>query len=881
MNELDLFLAALQKDDPAARAAYLAEACGNDTDLRQQVEQLLRLHDEAGSFLQKPPVAPGVTGAYTPSPGDEGGPADGREAPGTHIGPYKLLQLIGEGGMGTVWMAEQGQPVRRLVALKVIKAGMDSAQVVARFEQERQALAVMDHPHIAKVLDAGTTESGRPFFVMEYVKGVPITQFCDEHRLTPRQRLELFVPTCRAIQHAHQKGLIHRDVKPSNVLVARYDGQPVVKVIDFGLAKATGQSLTGRTQFTQFGVVVGTLEYMSPEQADLNDQDIDTRSDVFSLGVLLYELLTGTTPLTKQLLQYTALPELLRRIREEEPPRPSTRLSALKESLPSISAQRQTEPARLATLLRGELDWIVMKALEKDRSRRYETATGLARDLERFLHDEPVEACPPSASYRLRKFAGRHRTALAAAAAFAALLVLGTVLSTWQAIRATRAEAQANRSAAEARAVLDFFENQVLAAARPEGQDGGLGTEVTVRKAVDAAEAKIAGAFADQPTVEASVRYVLGSTYRRLGEQPLAIPQLERAQLLRATTLGPDHPDTLAVQNELALAYWGNGQLSRVIPLIERTLVAQRARLGPDHPGAIISQNDLAVAYLEDGRLDLAIPLLEQTLASERVRLGPGHIETLNTQNNLGAAYREAGQLTRAIPLLERTVADEGGSAQVGPGHPNTLSAQYNLALCYQADGQLERAIALIERTLTAQAARLGSEHPRTLITQHGLARAYEAAGDDARAEPLFRKVLAVRKARRGPEHPHVAVSLDDLGQLLLRRKRYVEAEPLLRECLRIREAKLPDDWTCFHTQNLIGGSLLGQQKYAEAEPFLTRGYAGMKQREDKIPPPVRPLRLYEALERLVQLYDSMGQKDKADEWRKQLELAAKPPTKP
>jgi WD40 repeat protein/serine/threonine protein kinase len=443
MKELDLFIAASQKNDPAERAAFLAEACGHDVDLRQRAERLLRLHDDAGSFLQKPPVPPGVTGAFSPAPGDEAARADGREAPGTRIGPYKLLQQIGEGGMGAVWMAEQQEPVRRRVALKVIKVGVDTAQVVARFDVERQALALMDHPNIARVLDAGTTQSGRPFFVMDLVKGTPITEYCDEHRLTPRQRLELFVQACQALQHAHQKGVIHRDVKPSNVLVAPYDGKPVVKVIDFGLAKAAGPRLTERTLFTEFGAVVGTLEYMSPEQAELNNQNIDTRSDVYSLGVLLYELLTGTTPLTKQLLQQTALTELLRRIREEEPPKPSTRLNSSKKSQPSISAQRQMEPAQLTTLMRGELDWIVMKPLEKDRTRRYETANSLARDVERFLHDEPVEACPPSAGYKLRKFARKNRQLLATARVVLALLVLGVLVSTWQAFRARAAERSA------------------------------------------------------------------------------------------------------------------------------------------------------------------------------------------------------------------------------------------------------------------------------------------------------------------------------------------------------------------------------------------------------------------------------------------------------
>jgi WD40 repeat protein/serine/threonine protein kinase len=429
--------------EPPARAAYLDEACADDPGLRARIDGLLDAHGQAGAFMRQPAtaVAAGLTGAYEPV----------TEGPGTAIGPYKLLQQIGEGGMGAVYMAEQEQPVRRRVALKLIKPGMDSVQVVARFEAERQALALMDHPNIAKVLDAGTTATGRPYFVMELVKGVPITKFCDQQHLTPKERLELLIPVCQALQHAHQKGVIHRDLKPSNVLIALYDGRPVPKVIDFGVAKALHQRLTDRTMFTEFGQVVGTLEYMSPEQAELNQLDIDTRSDVYSLGVLLYELLTGTTPLDRKRLGKAAFDEVLRLIREEEPPKPSTRLSHSDE-LPSIAANRRTEPKKLGKLVRGELDWIVMRALEKDRSRRYETANGLARDLLRYLADEPVEACPPSARYRLGKFVRKHKKGLAATAAFVALLVAGVVLSTSLAVWATSAEREANRQriAAEA-----------------------------------------------------------------------------------------------------------------------------------------------------------------------------------------------------------------------------------------------------------------------------------------------------------------------------------------------------------------------------------------------------------------------------------------------
>jgi eukaryotic-like serine/threonine-protein kinase len=424
MNEESLFHEALAK--PACeRAAFLDAACGGDPELRRRLVVLLQAHDQPGSLLDRTAAEAGATSDL--AAGRWIDPADVRpliEGPGTRIGPYKLLQQIGEGGMGVVYMAEQQEPVRRKVALKIIKPGMDSAQVIARFEAERQALALMDHQNIARVLDAGATESGRPYFVMELVRGVPLTRFCDDNKLNPRERLELFVPVCQAIQHAHQKGIIHRDIKPSNVLVTMYDDKPVPKVIDFGVAKAIEQRLTEKTLFTRFGALVGTFEYMSPEQAEMNAFGVDTRSDIYSLGVLLYELLTGTTPLEPKRLREAALDQLVRLIKEEEAPRPSARLSS-SQNLTKIAAARKTEPARLLKLVRGDIDWIVMKCLEKNRARRYDAASGLAKDIEHYLHEEPVEACPPSAGYRFSKFVRRYRKPLATAAAFVVLLAVG------------------------------------------------------------------------------------------------------------------------------------------------------------------------------------------------------------------------------------------------------------------------------------------------------------------------------------------------------------------------------------------------------------------------------------------------------------------------
>jgi WD40 repeat protein/serine/threonine protein kinase len=521
----DLFVRAAEIDAPADRRIFLDQQCDGDAGLRAQVESLLSAGGDVGSFLERP-AAPGLaahaaTAAYPPI----------TEGPGTVIGPYRLMEQIGEGGFGLVFVAEQQEPVRRKVALKVIKPGMDSREVIARFEAERQALALMDHPNIARVLDAGATETGRPYFVMELVKGVPITDYCDRNQLTPRDRLELFVGVCQAVQHAHQKGVIHRDLKPSNVLVTLHDGRPVVKVIDFGIAKAVGQRLTDKTVYTRFAQLIGTPLYMSPEQAEMSGLDIDTRSDVYALGVLLYELLTGTTPFDGERLKRAAFDEVRRIIREEEPPRPSTRLSTLGATLSAVSARRRTEPGRLSALVRGELDWIVMRCLDKDRTRRYETANGLARDVERYLKDEPVEACPPTAGYRLRKFARKNRRLLATAAAFAALLLLGVAGSAWQAVRAKEAEGVAQGNAAQARDKEKEANEQ-----RDDAQKQ--------RDEVKAVNEKLEAALKELQATQAQLRRTLYTAHMNLAQRAWEDADLPRVrELLRQQLPGPGEQD--------------------------------------------------------------------------------------------------------------------------------------------------------------------------------------------------------------------------------------------------------------------------------------------------------------------------------------------------
>jgi tetratricopeptide (TPR) repeat protein len=758
--------------------------------------------------------------------------------------------------MGVVFMAQQLTPVRRTVAVKVIKAGMDTRAVLARFEVERQALALMDHPNIARVFDADSTDSGRPFFVMELVKGTPITRFCDELRLTPRQRLELFVLVCCAIQHAHQKGIIHRDIKPSNVLVAHCDDRPVPKVIDFGLAKATGPSLTEQTLFTGLGAMVGTPRYMSPEQATANNLDIDTRSDVYALGVLLYELLTGTTPVDLEDQRQGAVPEILRIVREVDPTTPSSRLSTL-EALPNVAANRGMEPARLAGLLRGELDWIAMKALEKDRSRRYETATALARDVQHYLADEVVEARPPSAGYQLRKFARRHKGRVVAASLVLLALVAGTIGTTWGYLRAERArqaeaeraegERRANREAQQERdkairaeraaleyeqqrrkyaeAIADFVREDFLAPTGVEGQarsgggpeDVGLNQGTSLRQLLDRAAERLSRRRDLDPRTEAQLNWIVGVNYRAMGEARMALPYLERCLSLRQQVLGREDPSTLNAQNSLARAYLAVGDPELALPLYEKTWREKKATLGLDHPDTLKALDNLAVGYASANRLDRSALLFEEALKLREKKLGRDHPDTLQTVANLGVNYRDAGRLSDALRLL-------GEADRASRTIPALRWVGVQLLDCYAKVGRLAEAAALLERLLA-----------------------------DAR------KSLP-------KDSPQLAAMLAHYGSMLLQAKAFDEAEPLLRECLAIREAAEPDAWTTFDARSLLGGALLGQRRHAEAEPLLHQGYEGMKIREKAIPPR-GATRVPEALDRLIELYAATNQSEEVSKW--------------
>ena len=644
----------------------------------------------------------------------------------TQLDDYELLEELGRGGMGVVHKARQIS-LNRLVAVKLIKQGLDSSQVLARFEAERQALALMDHPNIARVFEAGRTPEGWPFFVMELVQGVPITRFCDEEKLTIRERLDLFVAVCQAIQHAHQKGIIHRDIKPGNVLVFRQDGRAVPKVIDFGIAKAVGPRLTEETLHTELGAVIGTLEYMSPEQARLDAQDIDTRSDIYALGILLYELLTGTTPLNRKAIKQAAFDEVLRRVREEEPPRPSLRLQLHSDVLADTAARRRSDPARLPRVIQGDVDWIVMKALEKDRSRRYETANGLAQDILRHLRDEPVQAGPPTARYRIGKFVRKHRKAVAAAAGFVTLLVVAVIVSTVLFFRADRERERAVLAERTSTNVLSFFQDNVLAAARPRGEDHGLGYNATIRAAVDAAEPYIARKFTNEPLAEASIRDVLGTTYFHLGENTNALRQHQRSlELWRRHD--PQHPRLLSTMNNVAIALQKVRRVPEAIPLLEEVLRVRQARLGPEAPVTLVSMNNLAVGYEDAGRLEDSLRLHQETLRIRKLRQ-PNHPYTLSSMTSVGASLLAVGRWQEALPLLEEAV--ELHRQRLPAGHIYTISCLSQLAAARRDAGRIQDALPLYREALELTKAQYPPGHDKILSAERKLMRALKSAGQE------------------------------------------------------------------------------------------------------------------------------------------------------
>ena len=803
-----IFQKARQMADPE-RAAYLQGACSDDTALRSRVEAMLAADDET-SLLPRSGRDEEMTMTLSAGPSAGGSP---REQPGEQVGRYKLLEQIGEGGFGTVWAAEQREPVKRRVALKIIKLGMDTKQVIARFEAERQALAMMDHPNIAKVLDAGSTETGRPYFAMELVKGVPILAYCDREKLDTKARLDLFMKVCHAIQHAHQKGIIHRDIKPSNVLVTMHDGVPVPKVIDFGIAKATNQELTEKTIYTQHHQMIGTPAYMSPEQAEMSGLDIDTRSDIYSLGVLLYELLTGTTPLDSQSLMEAGFAEMMRIIRETEPHKPSTRLSSLGETGTRTAQLRRADVQKLSTLLRGDLDWIVMKCLEKDRTRRYETANGLAADIERHLNDEPVTAGPPSARYRLSKFVKRNRGHVVAVGAIAVLLVLGVVGTSYGMVWVLREKSRADTEATKA-----------IMAARAEGA-AKLDAQASERHAIDQAE-RAEAAEADALARAEELELVADFQSEQLGAiDPQVMGINIRRSLLDAV------PEDRREALDSAFTGINFTDLARITledNIFERTIKAIDAQFAKQPLVLAQLLQSIADTMRELGLLDLANDPQERALAIRRERLGDDHPDTLASIHNLGILRHIQGELREAEGYYRTAL--EGRRRVLGDDHPDTLKSIDNLSGVLQEQARLDEAEAYSREALEGRRRVLGDDHPSTLTSVGNMGALLQSQGRLAEAEPYLGEALEGRRRVLGNDHPDTLAGLGNMGGLLYALQGPAEAEPYFREALEGSRRVLGND----HPKTLddimnMGVVLQMQGRIAEAEPYLREAVEGFR----------------------------------------------------
>ncbi len=797
------------------RTAYVRAACPGPEALAEAMS-LLEAAQNAGEFLGRP--------TYGERPTAAPGRANG-ESPGAVIGRYRLLELIGEGGFGRVFMAEQREPVVRRVAVKVIKAGMDTAQVVARFEAERQALALMDHPGIARVFDGGATESGRPYFVMELVRGVPITEFCDRGSMPVPQRLALFREVCGAVQHAHQKGVIHRDLKPGNVLVAESDGRAHPKIIDFGIAKAThgGGRLTDRTLFTEFRQLIGTPEYMSPEQAlgaaggAYGGADVDTRSDIYSLGVLLYELLTGTTPLERESLRAASLADIQKLIGEAETLRPSTRLSTL-GTRSEVAAHRRIEPGRLGALLRGDLDWIVLKAAEKDRNRRYETAAALSEDVRRFLEHEPVSASPPSTSYRVRKFVRRNRGPVIAGSLVGAALVLGVIGTS---VGLVRSIAERNRASESNR-----FISSMLLAVTPgvaRGEDTAL-----MRRVLDNAAARLdAGEVAD-PLIEAELRHTIGEAYTKIGEADAAEPMLRRALELRTRMLGDGHPDALSSLAGLGAVYFRQGRLADSEAALRSAVDGLRAALGERHRSTLGVLNTLGVTLEKQSRPADALACFQRAFDGFTALGGPDDRDAIAAEFNLGFALFSLGRHAESEPHMRRAL--EARRRTLDDDDPDILATLNALAGLMGATARLKEAEAFLVEALDGSRRLYGPDHPNTLVILNNMGMMLLETGRPAEAEPYVREALEALRRRHGSEHPNTLSALANMAGALQSQGRFDEADGLHREAIegmRRSEAMGPD-----HARTLIAvvtfaAFLRDRGRLDEAEQLAREAHAG------------------------------------------------------